>query len=140
MSTGLVIDLFGGIRGTIAAGVAVLALAAAGVLGVLWQLAAAEREVCDANTDVYQQAQAANGRMIDDLRSQLAEVVDKQKADLDAADKAADEMAALKAEAERKLAAKESELEALYARSPSARTWARTGVDRDVVDRLPRPR
>lgn len=131
--------LFGGIRGTIAAGVAVLALVAAGAFCVLWQLADARFDACDAKTGTYQATQQANGQTIDRLRDQIAGMIKKQKADTEAASKAAEALAAENAKSAAELAETRKELADVYARSPAARAWSRVGVPRDVADRLPRP-
>jgi Skp family chaperone for outer membrane proteins len=138
--TGTVIDLFGGVRGTAFAALSAVLLAVLIVVLVLHRITKAELAGCKAMSATYQSTQQANGRTIDDLRGRLANIVQDHEADRRRSADAAKELVAEKEQIERNLAAKQAELEELYARSPSARTWSVTGVDRDVLDRLPRPR
>lgn len=140
MRTGTVIDLFGGIRGAVFAVLASISLAGVLVLGALYKLQGARLDSCTAKAGSYQAAQDANGRTIDGLRARLAKIASDQEADRRRGQQALKDLAAEKDQIAKSLAATKEELADVYARSPSARAWSVTGVDRDVLDRLPRTR
>lgn len=137
MNLGPVTALFGGVRGTIAVGVGLVALLAAGAFFGLWRYEGAKLDACQAEGRQWKSAQDTNLQTIDGLIDKLNDVSRRHAANDKAAADAASRVAADAAQNAKELAATQEELEGVYARLPHARAWGRAGVDRDVADRLP---
>jgi len=85
----------------------------------------------------YAQAQTVNLSTIDDLNARIDNFVESRRLEREAQTKAvADAEAAIK-RINADLNSLNKELADVYARTPSARKWADTGVDASVADRLP---
>jgi len=138
--TGTVIDLFGGIRGTVFAVLASISLAGVLVLGALYKLQGARLDSCTAKAGNYQATQDANGRTIDGLRANLSAAIKRNEADQKRAEEAGTAAEKRRNAIQAELAETQEALAHAYAKSPTARAWGTVGVDRDIADRLPRPR
>jgi hypothetical protein len=131
------LDMVGGVRAAVFAGLAALLLVGVGVQ--TWRLHSAEtREAkLTAAAATYRAAQATNLSTIDALRQRLADLAAaralerRQQADaLARAETRAHEL-------QRALAARTLALEALYATDPDAARWGAAAVPHGVLRQLP---
>lgn len=137
MKTGTVIDLFGGVRGTLFAALALLWFAIAAVLYFVAEHRAGRITALEAAGHNWANAQDANLAVIADLKTRIDNMVRAWSADQAAAREAAQAAAAEATRINAQLAATQHELGEVYARVPSARAWAATAVDPAVAARLP---
>lgn len=137
MKTGTIIDLFGGVRGTIFAGLAGLFLIVGTVTIGVQQLRIAHKDVyiktVEGQASNFKAANAANLETIAGLKTRYDTVVRLWTENNAAAAEAAERAAAENEATNRKLAATQHELGEVYARIPSARAWGAGAVDPAVA-------
>lgn len=137
MTAAALLELIGGVRAAVFAGVAALALAGLGVQSMRLSWAEAREAKLQAATATFQAAQETNLATIGTLQARLQALADARRAEREA-QAAAVARAQEHAQAlQRDLDARTAELRRLYATDPDAARWARSGVPVGVLRQLP---
>ena len=137
MTAAALLELIGGVRAAVFAGVAALALTGLGVQSLRLSWAEAREAKLEGAVSVFRSAQQTNLDTITALRGRLQALADARRAEREA-QAAAVARAQEHAQAlQRDLDARTAELEALYARDPEARRWADAGPPADLLRQLP---
>lgn len=134
----MILQLFGGIRGTVFAGLALILL-----IAFAWgrDELSNEREAsatCQVDRANFAATQQNNLDVIADLTHRSAVLAEARKVEKAATGKALRAMDKEAAQADARNAELTGQLARLYAKDGGARAWAETGVDAGVAARLPR--
>lgn len=137
MKAAALLELVGGVRAAIFAGLLVLVATGAGVQ--TWRLHSAQTREAKLQAAVadWRAAQTTNLGTIQGLRDRLQALADARRAEREAQAEAVARALNHAQALQRDLDARNAELEALYARDPEARRWGAVPVPVGVLRQLP---
>lgn len=137
MSAAAFLEIIGGVRAAIFLAFALALAVVNGVQAVRLKAVKAQASELKASVATYEAVNKANVSAIEAMQERIKRMVDERRAEAAAA---ADAVAAAQAsenKAKAKLAKRERELKDIYENNPNAAAWGNTGVDADVLRRLP---
>lgn len=134
------VALCGGLRGTVFAAVAALALMSAGVQS--WRLQVSEARIASARSEIafLRAVDEANRDTITKLRTANVELADAVRADLAEAERAAAEVEKESDRLRGELQVERELRRKLYRENGNAKLWAEAAVPAAIVDRMLRDR